>query len=286
VWFAGVGKLLISAGAYPNTATGKKANLLDLAARYGRIEVVEVLMNRGAEIDFQDDAGYTPLHHAAWNNEKAIVELLIGRNANHLILNNEELKAFEIAPDPLKYELIECVITQLLSPTRSTGDPRLTPGMCVFCQAEPPVVAFRPCPHVELCDKCYVAHKAVLRSCPICKKFLKRVTVLNPVPEPEPIEEDPPEEEEKPEPPPPPPPPEEEEEDTGSQAESHKEEPEEADAESVATYATSGSTEYTVSDLYEQDYPFKPTRTESKDFRYFHVNELNSKDESIVDRGG
>jgi hypothetical protein len=29
------------------------------------------------------------------NNEKAMVELLIGRNANHFIVNNEELKAFE-----------------------------------------------------------------------------------------------------------------------------------------------------------------------------------------------
>jgi hypothetical protein len=73
------------------------------------------------------------------------------------------------------------------------------------------------------------------------------VAVLDPVPEPEPesIEGDPLEEEEKPEPPPRPPRLEEdeEEEEPGSQTDSHKEGPEEADAESVAAYETSESTE-------------------------------------------
>jgi hypothetical protein len=234
--------LLINSGADVNVTNWKKVSPLHLAAAYGRLEIVAELLGRGAQIDFQDDAGYTALHHAAWNNEKAIVELLIGRGANHLILNNDGLKAFEIAPDPLKFELTECIIAKLIA--GEVGEPRLTPGMCVFCQAEPPVVAFRPCPHIELCDKCYIAHKSVLRMCPLCKKFLKRVTVLNPVKEPEPIEEDPPEEEEKPEPPAPPPK-EEEEEEAQEKPESarEKEEQEEADAESVATYETSGSTE-------------------------------------------
>jgi hypothetical protein len=69
-------------------------------------------------------------------------------------------------------------------------------------------------PHIKLCD---LAHKSVLRICPLRRTFLKRVTVLNPVKEPERIEK----EKEK----------------------SEREEREEAGAESVATYETSGSTE-------------------------------------------
>ena len=189
---------------------------------YGRLDVVEELVNDGAKMDFVDSNGNTALHHAAICNNRDIVQYLIAMKANHLILNNDGLKAWEVAPEPLKTELIEFVIDKLM--TRSRGDdsdPMLTDGMCVFCQAERPIIAFRPCPHIQLCDKCYINHKVMMLVCPICKKNLKRVTDLRPPREPEPIEEDPPEEEEKPEPP------KTEEEEKNEEEEEKKEEEEE-----------------------------------------------------------
>ena len=175
-----------------------------MAASYGRLEVVQLLVEFKAPIDAQDDKGYTALHYAAQNNRRDIVEYLIGKRANHLILNKDGLKAFEIAPEPLNNDLIEFVIRDFMMACESDGNiepPILTPGQCVFCQAALPVLAFKPCPHILLCDKCYINHKEILKVCPICRKNLKTVEILNPPQEPEPIEEDPPEEEEtKPEP--------------------------------------------------------------------------------------
>ncbi|OHT05661.1 hypothetical protein TRFO_05765 [Tritrichomonas foetus] len=116
--------------------------------------------------------------------------------------------------------------------------PLLTPGKCVFCQAAVPVLGFRPCPHVQLCDNCYINHKEIMKECPICHKNLKRVEFLNPPPEPEPITEEPePEEEEtKPEPPPA------EEEEKGETEEEEREEVASTEGESYATESTYEST--------------------------------------------
>ena len=203
---------MINAGADVAQANWSKKTPLHLAASYGRLDVVDILVTHGAPIDIQDSKGYTPLHYAAENNRREIVEYLIINKANHLILNNDGLKAYEVAPEPLKSELTEFVISKLMSRARSleTDEPLLTPGKCVFCQAAVPVLGFKPCPHIQLCDNCYINHKYVLKTCPICKKNLKWVEFLNPPPDPDPIEEEP-EEEDKPEPPPQPPAEEEEE---------------------------------------------------------------------------
>lgn len=196
-------KDLIAEGADVKQVNWFKTTPLHLAAEYGRLECVELLLENGAEIDFQDNDGYTPLHRAAQNNRREIVQFLIANKANHLILNNDGLKAFEIAPEPLNKELTEFVIENFMAKSRAVDPepPLLTPGRCVFCQSADPVIAYRPCPHIQLCDDCYINHKEVLKICPMCKKNLKRVEFLNPPPEPEPIEEDPPEPEPEPEPP-------------------------------------------------------------------------------------
>lgn len=237
-------KILCDAGASVNQSNWQKTSPLHLAASYGRLDIVEELLSRGASIDFQDNAGYTALHQAASKNRPEIVKFLIDKNSNHLIVNNDGLKAFEIAPDPLKYELTEFVIRSLLARAQDSGQPLLTPDTCVFCQAVAPVVVYHPCGEIKLCDVCYMAHKAILRTCPLCTKSLKRVAVLNPVKEPEPIEEDPPEEEEKHELPSAPKKDEEEEEEEDKKEadDGSKDDREEADTESVATYDTSGST--------------------------------------------
>lgn len=229
---------LIHAGCDVNQANWCKTSPLHLAAEYGRLDVVEELVNDGATIDFVDSKGNTALHVAAKCNNRDIVQYLISMKANHLILNNDGLKAYEIAPEPLKTELTEFVIEKLMFRTRDADDePLLTKGMCVFCQAEQPVIAFRPCPHIQLCDKCYINHKSMMLSCPICKKNLKRVAALNPPKEPEPIEEDPPEEEEKPEPP------KTEEEEKNEEEEEKNEEEEKKELGEDDTEATKGATD-------------------------------------------
>jgi len=82
-----VAELLIAKGLDVNqkcTASGKAKDITPLHAAAGKdkIEVAEVLIKNGAELDakvFQNH--YTPLHVAARNNKKAVAELLIAKGA-------------------------------------------------------------------------------------------------------------------------------------------------------------------------------------------------------------
>ena len=60
---------------------------MHLACRYGRFDMVELLVENGAFIDAQDDMGRTPLHYAAMNSHGDIARYLIGCDADHLLVN-------------------------------------------------------------------------------------------------------------------------------------------------------------------------------------------------------
>ena len=53
-----------------------------IAALKGHKDVVNLLLNKGAEIDKRDDYGKTPLHVAAWGHLH-VVELFLDRGAQH-----------------------------------------------------------------------------------------------------------------------------------------------------------------------------------------------------------
>lgn len=56
--------------------------------RYGSasLDVVELLLNRGAKVDAEDDDNYTPLRTAVYNRNRKLIKLLIenGADPNHL----------------------------------------------------------------------------------------------------------------------------------------------------------------------------------------------------------
>jgi uncharacterized protein len=62
-------------------AAGPDADLLD-AARQGDLEKVKSLLAAGANIDAKNKYGITPLFYAAWSGHAAIVQLLIEKGAN------------------------------------------------------------------------------------------------------------------------------------------------------------------------------------------------------------
>ncbi|CAD8146459.1 unnamed protein product [Paramecium pentaurelia] len=64
---------------------------LILAAIHGQEEVFMILMNAGADINYQDSVGNTSLHYACKNNQKSIVQLLLRRQSIQF-KNNKENK--------------------------------------------------------------------------------------------------------------------------------------------------------------------------------------------------
>lgn len=58
-----------------------KCTSLHEAAKYGDLEVVEYLVEKGANVNEKDDDGYTPLHVAAKKGYLEIVEYLVEKGA-------------------------------------------------------------------------------------------------------------------------------------------------------------------------------------------------------------
>src|SRR5262249_1439824 len=66
----------------PNSMNDNNETPLHLAARNGHRDVVELLQSGGEEVDAKDNAGKTALHWASEGGHKDVVELLLSRGAD------------------------------------------------------------------------------------------------------------------------------------------------------------------------------------------------------------
>lgn len=77
------------------------------AAICGNTQMVEYLINQGANINCCDNEGWTPLHAASSLGQVDIVELLLKYNADVTIVNCENFLAYDLARNDQVKELIE-----------------------------------------------------------------------------------------------------------------------------------------------------------------------------------
>ena len=86
--YADVAQLLFEYGAKVNVTNDKGFTPLHRACYSGHLNIVEWLLNCGADINAQDQIkGYTPAFHAYIKNNFVIVEFLINNNANIAVPN-------------------------------------------------------------------------------------------------------------------------------------------------------------------------------------------------------
>ncbi|XP_062848255.1 E3 ubiquitin-protein ligase HACE1 isoform X2 [Trichomycterus rosablanca] len=89
-----VSELLLNSKFDVNYAFGRvKRSLLHIAANCGSVECLILLLKRGANPNYQDISGCTPLHLAARNGQKKCMARLLEYNADVNICNNEGLTA-------------------------------------------------------------------------------------------------------------------------------------------------------------------------------------------------
>ncbi|XP_054596634.2 E3 ubiquitin-protein ligase HACE1 isoform X4 [Nothobranchius furzeri] len=87
-----VSELLLNSKFDVNYAFGRvKRSLLHIAANCGSVECLVLLLKKGANPNYQDISGCTPLHLAARNGQKKCMAKLLEYNADVNICNNEGL---------------------------------------------------------------------------------------------------------------------------------------------------------------------------------------------------
>lgn len=72
------------------------SNPLISACVFGKTEIAQLLINAGANINFQNNDGSTPLHSAAFFCRSDIVKILLTKGANKTIKNKYGQTAYEL----------------------------------------------------------------------------------------------------------------------------------------------------------------------------------------------
>jgi hypothetical protein len=99
---------LLSKGADANLADRMRWTPLHIAARNNRLDIVELLVNKGANLNLNatNNRGQTPLHIAVTNSQKEIVELLITKGADVNIMTGSD-NALTLARKGRNTEIID-----------------------------------------------------------------------------------------------------------------------------------------------------------------------------------
>ncbi len=90
-------ELLLDRGADINARANYNRTALHLAAERGHREIVELLLDRGADINIRTNYNRTALHIAALWGNREIAELLLDRGADIKIRDDDNLTALNLA---------------------------------------------------------------------------------------------------------------------------------------------------------------------------------------------
>ena len=127
-------ELLLIAGSNPNGAyineEGVRCYALHFAAYMGHIEIIKLLLDKGAKIDLQNEFGETALFFAIENGKIDAVKLLIEKGADVNITTSKGVNPISWAKKYKRYEILDVLkgiraIEPLNNPVASTQNPML-----------------------------------------------------------------------------------------------------------------------------------------------------------------
>ncbi|XP_050438309.1 myotrophin-like [Adelges cooleyi] len=93
-----------------NSTNGR--TMLHKACDYGHLDIVEYLIQNGADINKKDNFGITPLLCALWENHLKVAKYLIDKGATTTLLTPEGLKYYECIEDLEMINLLKQLETQ------------------------------------------------------------------------------------------------------------------------------------------------------------------------------
>ena len=103
-------EFLIQLGANVNAKAENDCTPLHYAAYKGKIEVVKYLIEHGAQVDMRKKGGATPLHWAAENSKIEVVKYLIDYGAQVNLRNKFGFTPLHWAAYKGKIEAVKCLI--------------------------------------------------------------------------------------------------------------------------------------------------------------------------------
>ena len=92
-------ELLIEKGAEVNPANARATALME-ASREGHVEVVKLLIEKGAEVNFANQYGRTSLMSASRHGRAKVVELLVEKGAEVNLANKRRMDRSYVGEPP------------------------------------------------------------------------------------------------------------------------------------------------------------------------------------------
>jgi ankyrin repeat protein len=86
---------------------------LHFAAEYGHVEVVKILLEKGANIGAQNQNGYTPLHFAAEYGHVEVVKILLEKGANIEAQNQNAYTTLHFAAEKGNFAVIKILLEKV-----------------------------------------------------------------------------------------------------------------------------------------------------------------------------
>ena len=103
-------ELLLDKNAQIDKAGEYGMTALHFAAYNGHLEVAKLLLTKGAKIDLPDNKGQTPLHYAAENGKSAVAELLLNNKAKIDLPDNKGQTPLHYAAKYGESEVVELLL--------------------------------------------------------------------------------------------------------------------------------------------------------------------------------
>lgn len=113
-----ISQLFVDAGMSVNERDSAGTPMLCIAARSGRTEMIKWLVSLGADIDaVSKDRGYSPVMDAVWKSSTEIVELMINYGANLNFISNDGQTALIVATGATNLKICELLVKNGADPT-------------------------------------------------------------------------------------------------------------------------------------------------------------------------